>query len=438
MLNIKTPKTPNWLAQAKKILATKKVKIAAILVAFCLASALELAHIMLGATGQRAKRAVEMPYSAFLQLASQDATRISALRMSLSRFSMLVDGEPTFVRPVRAPSDLLWFLSKSGVAFEAAPTSVSSALLPLILPAIWLFSLWSLLRKQMTGATGSVGKRASRRVDVPENLTFDDVAGVDRAKEEVQEVVSMLRNPGRYAEAGARLPAGALMVGPPGTGKTLLARVMAAQAQVPFFYCSGSDFVELFVGRGAARMRSLFKAAAAAAPCIIFIDELDAIGKQRSLRLGGGSDEVEQTLNQMLACMDGLDSSNNGVVVMGATNRYEILDPALTRPGRFDRIVRIDLPDEEGRYSILKVHTRRLNLAPDVDLRRVALDASGFSGAELAGLANEAAIRSVRRTISSNANEKSVSMSDFTSALVDFTTSRRKNGLGILNSILPQ
>jgi len=220
------------------------------------------------------------------------------------------------------------------------------------------------------------------------------------------------------------------MVGPPGTGKTLLARVMAAQAQVPFFYCSGSDFVELFVGRGAARMRSLFKEAVEAAPCLIFVDELDALGKQRSLRIGGSNDEVEQTLNQMLACMDGVDSSNNGVVVMGATNRYEILDPALTRPGRFDRLVRINLPDAAGRLAVLNVHTRRLKLDPSVDLRAVAEATPQYSGAELAALANEAAIRAVRR--SSNV----LVQSDFISAANQFTAARRR--LPGVESLLPK
>jgi len=222
------------------------------------------------------------------------------------------------------------------------------------------------------------------------------------------------------ATAGARLPAGVLMVGPPGTGKTLLARVMAAQAGVPFFYCSGSDFVELFVGRGAARMRSLFKEAQEAAPCLVFIDELDALGKQRSLRIASSNDEVEQTLNQMLACMDGVDSNNNGVVVMGATNRYEILDPALTRPGRFDRLVRINLPDEDGREAILRVHTRRLRLRGDVNLRTVAEQTPSYSGAELESLANEAAIRAVRRS------SEVIVPQDFEGAIRSFNEARRR------------
>jgi len=334
------------------------------------------------------------------------------------------------VRPVRAPPDVLRFLLASGIEFRAATGSSAASLVPLIFPVLWLAAIWSVLRRQLTGATGSVGKRATaKRLDATD-LSFDDVAGVDFAKREVQEVVSMLTEPKRYAEAGARLPAGVLMAGPPGTGKTLLARVMAAQAQVPFFYCSGSDFVELFVGRGAARMRSLFKEAAAAAPCVIFIDELDALGKQRALRLAASNDEAEQTLNQMLACMDGLDSSNNGVVVMGATNRYEILDPALTRPGRFDRLVRIELPSEEERLAILNVHARKLALDADVQLRRLAASTLSFSGAELAALTNEAAIRAVRR------QGDRVNMEDFTSALLDFTSSRRKGVSGLMAKLV--
>ena len=372
----------------------------------------------------------ELPYSEFMRIVSSNPTRLSALRVSLSRLTYLVDGMPTFTRTVRAPSELIWFLHKHGVGFSAASTSGLASLVPFLFPVLWLGALYSIMQRQVSGATGSVGKKASSIRLSESDLSFDDVAGIGGAKNEVREVVSMLREPQRYATAGARLPAGVLMVGPPGTGKTLLARVMAARAEVPFFYCSGSDFVELFIGRGAARMRSLFKEASAAAPCVIFIDELDALGKQRSLRISGSNDEAEQTLNQMLACMDGLDSSNNGVVVMGATNRYDILDPALVRPGRFDRLVRIELPDEAGRLAILKVHTRKLTLGPDVSLPQLAAAANGFSGAELAALANEAAIRSVR-----SATDQ-VSMADFTSALLDFTTARRKGAAGSLLSLL--
>jgi len=368
-----------------------------------------------------------------MTLASKEPASISALRMSISRFSFLLDGQPAFTRPVRAQFEFLSFLHRSGVEFRAAAGSSAAGLVQLLFPIVWLGALLSAMRRQLGGATGSVAKRASALRLSPSEFTFEDVAGVDAAKREVREVVTILKDPARYALAGARLPSGVLMVGPPGTGKTLLARVIAAQAGVPFFYCSGSDFVELFVGRGAARMRTLFKEAAAAAPCIIFIDELDALGKMRSMRFGGSNDEVEQTLNQMLACMDGVDSNNNGVIVMGATNRYEILDPALTRPGRFDRVVRIPLPDERGRVAILKVHTRKLKLAPDVRLEQIAAATPMLSGAELAALANEAAIRSVRR------NADSVNMEDFKGATDSFITSRSRAMMGnsLLGKLIP-
>ena len=216
---------------------------------------------------------VELSHAQFMQTVAGNAGSISNLRISLSRYSFLLDGQPAFMRPVRAPTDLIWFLHKAGVDFHASASSAAVALLPLLFPCLWLGAVYSLMRRQMNGATASVGKKASSLHLSAEDLSFDDVAGLGAAKEEVQEIVSMLREPSRYSAAGARLPSGVLMCGPPGTGKTLLARVMAAQAEVPFFYCSGSDFVELFVGRGAARMRALFKEAAAAAPCLIFVDE---------------------------------------------------------------------------------------------------------------------------------------------------------------------
>lgn len=387
--------------------------------------------------GQAMRRAsvmpkpVELTYAAFIKLveSKSSAAAISDMRISLTRITFLLDGRLHFTRPVRAPQELIWFLHRNGLDFRAAATSAAASLLPLLFPCIWLAAVWSLMRKQMGGATGNVGKKASAMRLSADDLSFDDVAGIDTAKVEVQEIVNMLQNPRRYEAAGARLPSGVLMVGPPGTGKTLLARVMAAQAEVPFFYCSGSDFVELFVGRGAARMRALFKEAAESAPCLIFVDELDALGKQRSLRISGSNDEVEQTLNQMLACMDGLDSSNNGVVVMGATNRYEILDPALTRPGRFDRLVRIDLPSESGRADILRVHTRKLDLGSTVNIPAIAEATAGYSGAELAALTNEAAIRAVRRSSSE------LTQRDFLDAIATFNLARRR--LPSVESLIP-
>ncbi|KAJ1459334.1 P-loop containing nucleoside triphosphate hydrolase protein [Pelagophyceae sp. CCMP2097] len=354
----------------------------------------------------------ELPYSVFMNLVA--SKRVSNVMVSPQRLSFLFDGRAGFTRPVRAAPELVALLLESGVLFGAPATGGIASALPLLLPILWLLGINQVMKKQMNGATGSVAQRAKRQAEA-DATTFEDVAGVDIAKQEVQEIVSMLKNPGKYAAAGARLPAGVLMVGPPGTGKTLMARAMAAQAKVPFFFC----------------MRSLFKEAEQAAPCIIFVDELDALGKQRSMRLGGSNDEVEQTLNQMLACMDGLESSNNNVVVMGATNRYEILDPALTRPGRFDRLVRIGLPDEAGRLAILRVHTRKLKFDGDMNLKAVAAATPGFSGAELAALANEAAIRAVRR------DSTALTLEDFKGAL-ETSVKARRGFDSILSSFMPK
>jgi cell division protease FtsH len=251
----------------------------------------------------------------------------------------------------------------------------------------------------------SIGKSKAKLIaDKDTGVTFNDVAGCDEAKYELQEVVDFLKNPGRYQALGARIPKGILLVGPPGTGKTLLARAVAGEAHVPFFSLSGSDFVEMFVGVGAARVRDLFDQAKKHAPCIIFIDEIDAIGGQRSVHVGLVNDEREQTLNQLLAEMDGFEA-NVGVLILGATNRPDILDRALLRPGRFDRQVVLDSPDIDGREAILKVHARDKRLAPDVDLRRIAQATPGFSGADLANALNEAALLAARRGASAITQE---------------------------------
>jgi cell division protease FtsH len=261
------------------------------------------------------------------------------------------------------------------------------------------------------GGFMTIGKsRAKVYVEKATGVTFDDVAGVDEAKAELQEVVEFLKNPQEYTRLGARMPKGVLLVGPPGTGKTLLAKAVAGEAGVPFFSISGSEFVEMFVGVGAARVRDLFEQARQHAPCIIFIDELDALGRARGAFPGmGGHDEKEQTLNQLLVEMDGFDTSA-GIVVLAATNRPEILDPALLRAGRFDRQVVVDRPDKAGRLAILKVHAKKIRLAPDVDLEKVAAMTTGFAGADLANLVNEAAIQATRR------KADAVTMSDFTAA----------------------
>jgi len=290
------------------------------------------------------------------------------------------------------------------------------ALLSWVVPALVFFALWSFLIKRISGQQGmggfmSVGKsRAKVYMETDTKVTFDDVAGVDEAKEELREVIGFLKDPERYGRLGGRVPKGVLLVGPPGTGKTLLARAVAGQAGVPFFSISGSEFVEMFVGVGAARVRDLFEQARKRAPAIIFIDELDALGRARGAYPMGGHDEKEQTLNQLLAEMDGFDSSA-GVVLLAATNRPEILDPALLRAGRFDRQVLVDRPDRRGRVQILNVHLKKVKLASDADPEKIAALTPGFSGADLANLVNEAALLATRR------GADAAGLDDFTAAI---------------------
>ncbi|MBO5034813.1 MAG: ATP-dependent zinc metalloprotease FtsH [Oscillospiraceae bacterium] len=278
------------------------------------------------------------------------------------------------------------------------------AILTALLPSVLMVGLFYLLMRSMfskmgggMGGLGGVGKaNAKVYVEKTTGVTFRDVAGQDEAKESLQEIIDILHNPQKYTEIGAKLPKGALLVGPPGTGKTLLAKAVAGEANVPFFSISGSDFVEMYVGVGASRVRDLFKEAAKMAPCIIFIDEIDTIGKSRNERYGGGNDEREQTLNQLLAELDGFDPTK-GVIVLGATNRPEVLDSALLRPGRFDRRITIDRPNLAGRLATLQVHTRKIKLSDDVDLKKIALATAGCVGADLANMVNEAALRAVRK-----------------------------------------
>ncbi|HEY8249238.1 MAG TPA: ATP-dependent zinc metalloprotease FtsH, partial [Burkholderiales bacterium] len=278
------------------------------------------------------------------------------------------------------------------------------------LPFIALIGVWVFLSRQMQGGAGKAmgfGKsRAKMLTEAHGRVTFEDVAGVDEAKQDLQEIVEFLRDPGRFQKLGGRIPRGVLMVGSPGTGKTLLARAIAGEAKVPFFSISGSDFVEMFVGVGAARVRDMFEQAKKHAPCIVFIDEIDAVGRQRGAGLGGGNDEREQTLNQLLVEMDGFEATM-GVIVIAATNRPDVLDPALLRPGRFDRQVVVPLPDIRGREEILKVHMRKVPLAPDVKPDIIARGTPGFSGADLANLVNEAALFAAR------GNKRLVDMDDF-------------------------
>src|SRR6187431_2722089 len=278
------------------------------------------------------------------------------------------------------------------------------------LPFIALIGVWIFLSRQMQGGAGKAmgfGKsRAKLLTEAHGRVTFDDVAGVDEAKQDLQEIVEFLRDPSKFQRLGGRIPRGVLLVGPPGTGKTLIARAVAGEANVPFFTISGSDFVEMFVGVGASRVRDMFEQAKKNAPCIIFIDEIDAVGRHRGAGLGGGHDEREQTLNQLLVEMDGFES-NEGVILMAATNRPDVLDPALLRPGRFDRRVIVNRPDVLGRLGILQVHTRNIPLSENVDLSRIARGTPGFAGADLSNLINEAALMAARR------NQKVVRMIDF-------------------------
>jgi cell division protease FtsH len=289
------------------------------------------------------------------------------------------------------------------------------ALISWVAPALIFFGIWWFLMKRMGGGMGhgmlEIGKSKARvYMQTETGVTFKDVAGIDEAREELMEVVEFLKNPERYRRLGGKIPKGVLIVGAPGTGKTLLAKAVAGEAGVPFLSLSGSEFVEMFVGVGAARVRDLFEQAAAKAPCIVFIDEIDALGKARGVGLSGGHEEHEQTLNQLLAEMDGFDT-NRGVIILAATNRPEVLDPALLRPGRFDRHVAIDRPDLIGRRQILEVHVKNVKLAPAVDLAVLAARTPGFAGADLANLVNEATLRAAKR------DKDAVDMQDFEEAL---------------------
>jgi cell division protease FtsH len=305
-----------------------------------------------------------------------------------------------------APNDptLVQTLYKKNVAISAKPPSDGNSWLVTLLvnglPLIAFLGVWIFLSRQMQGAGGKAmgfGKsKAKLLTEAHGRVTFEDVAGVDEAKEDLQEIVEFLRDPQKFQRLGGRIPRGVLLVGPPGTGKTLLARAIAGEANVPFFTISGSDFVEMFVGVGASRVRDMFEQAKKNAPCIIFIDEIDAVGRHRGAGLGGGNDEREQTLNQLLVEMDGFEA-NEGIILIAATNRPDVLDPALLRPGRFDRQIVVPNPDLVGRERILKVHVRKVPLAPDVDLRTVARGTPGFSGADLMNLVNEAALLAARR-----------------------------------------
>jgi cell division protease FtsH len=365
------------------------------------------------------QRIEALPYSQFQQLLQDgkvDRVAVSDRYIQGTLKEPLPNGKKQFVT-TRVDSQLAGDLQKSGVTYSGeVESTLLTDLLSWVVPAVVFFGLWTFLSRRMSQGLGgglmSIGKsKAKIYVEADTGVTFDDVAGVDEAKEELREIVEFLKNPELYGRLGGRMPKGVLLVGPPGTGKTLLAKAVAGQAKVPFFSISGSEFVEMFVGVGAARVRDLFEQARSKAPAIIFIDELDALGRARGLgAYAGGHDEKEQTLNQLLVDMDGFDS-RTGLVILAATNRPEILDPALLRAGRFDRQVLVDRPDKKGRIDILQVHLRQTKLAPDVDPEKVAALTPGFTGADLANLVNEAALLATRR------GGDAVGMADFSNAV---------------------
>jgi cell division protease FtsH len=318
------------------------------------------------------------------------------------------------IQPTGADTTAL--LVDNEVNFSAKPQEQSGfvTILMTFLPFLLLIGVWIYFMNRMQGggrggAMGFGKSRAKLLTEKHGRVTFDDVAGIDEAKEELEEIVEFLRHPQKYSRLGGKIPKGALLVGPPGTGKTLLARAIAGEAGVPFFTISGSDFVEMFVGVGASRVRDMFEQAKKNAPCIVFIDEIDAVGRSRGVGYGGGNDEREQTLNQLLVEMDGFEA-NEGIIIVAATNRPDVLDPALLRPGRFDRQVQVPNPDIKGREKILGVHARKVPLGPDVDLRIIARGTPGFSGADLANLVNEAALMAARY------GRRFVTMEDFENA----------------------
>ncbi len=368
--------------------------------------------------GQNALSSRELSYSEFLKEVAND--KVAAVVMDGEQITIKgKDGSSTFaIMPEGAviSEDLTRQLVAKGVDIQAEPQAQSGmmSVLMTFLPFLVLIGVWIFFMNRMQGggkggAMGFGKSRAKLLTEKQGRVTFDDVAGIDEAKEELEEIVEFLRNPQKFSRLGGKIPKGALLVGPPGTGKTLLARAIAGEAGVPFFTISGSDFVEMFVGVGASRVRDMFEQAKKNAPCIVFIDEIDAVGRARGVGMGGGNDEREQTLNQLLVEMDGFEA-NEGVIIIAATNRKDVLDPALLRPGRFDRQITVSNPDIKGREKILAVHARKVPLGPDVDLRIIARGTPGFSGADLANLVNEAALLAAR------VNRRFVTMVDIENA----------------------
>jgi cell division protease FtsH len=359
----------------------------------------------------------DVSYSQFLELAESGSIQSVVFEANIIEWTRNGQEYITY-NPETDNTALIGMLNETGVLIQARPPAQQSFLMQLFIsafPILLLIGVWVYFMRQMQGGAGgrgamSFGKSRAKLLGEDQvKVTFADVAGIEEAKEEVVEVVEFLRNPAKFQKLGGTIPKGVLLVGSPGTGKTLLARAIAGEAKVPFFTISGSDFVEMFVGVGASRVRDMFEQSKKRAPCIIFIDEIDAVGRHRGAGLGGGHDEREQTLNQLLVEMDGFDN-NTGVIVIAATNRADVLDPALLRPGRFDRQVIVPLPDVKGREQILKVHMKKTPLAKDVKPSLIARGTPGFSGADLANLVNEGALLAVR------SNKKKVSMHEFESA----------------------
>ena len=359
---------------------------------------LALFNLFSGGQGAMSSRSVS--YSDFIE--AVEGGEVSRVTLDGERVEFRGEGGTTYstIRPDGA--DLTELLIANDVEVQARPQEQSgfTTVLMTFLPFLLLIGVWIYFMNRMQGggrggAMGFGKSRAKLLTEKHGRVTFDDVAGIDEAKDELEEIVEFLRNPQKYSRLGGKIPKGALLVGPPGTGKTLLARAIAGEAGVPFFTISGSDFVEMFVGVGASRVRDMFEQAKKNAPCIVFIDEIDAVGRSRGVGYGGGNDEREQTLNQLLVEMDGFEA-NEGIIIVAATNRPDVLDPALLRPGRFDRQVQVPNPDIKGREKILGVHSRKVPLGPNVDLRIIARGTPGFSGADLANLVNEAALMAAR------------------------------------------
>ncbi|WP_148087158.1 ATP-dependent zinc metalloprotease FtsH, partial [Pseudogemmobacter humi] len=373
-----------------------------------------LALFNLFSGGQTAMSSRQLSWSDFIE--QVDAGRVASVTLDGERVTVRTKDGSTFSTVKPGDEQVTEKLIAQGVEVQATPQQQSGfmSLISLWLPFLVLIGIWIFFMNRMQGggkggAMGFGKSRAKLLTEKHGRVTFDDVAGIDEAKEELEEIVEFLRNPQKFSRLGGKIPKGALLVGPPGTGKTLLARAIAGEAGVPFFTISGSDFVEMFVGVGASRVRDMFEQAKKNAPCIVFIDEIDAVGRARGVGIGGGNDEREQTLNQLLVEMDGFEA-NEGVIIIAATNRKDVLDPALLRPGRFDRQIHVPNPDIKGREKILNVHARKVPLGPDVDLRTIARGSPGFSGADLMNLVNEAALMAAR------VGRRFVTMADFENA----------------------